>query len=413
MAQNQTPTQDEARIALETLMQADPQNTATIRSYLNAIVRKDVAVLGDNQIFTIRDENGRIIKTRSELVLSKENGGLIQPVYNGPWVVSAQGYGMWAEATGTCVMCPEQVQAGNEWMRNPYIVRDPETKRITEVWARAVAFKYSPNGLPQASDRTTIYDVQAYRLLDLIAKAKKKPDVFQLLPSNMEPEGKGRWACFNIDEVLNLWGNTSHDDFVDWISTILNREKKVLDYAQTFAKRNCLKHLSGIQKSPTGDYWSMTVDCWQPENGSMLQWNLSQYEETQKRMSGLSSGKTQALPEADRGHVIDIQSGTDRVEEEPEALNAEVDPEDLATENEIPEPAPEPQTRPESGATEPLSDEDKRVLRQLQATIDQMPEEYEDACRRLNIQAQGVHSPDQAREIMDEVNALLGVNEEA
>ena len=67
----------------------------------------------------------------------------------------------------------------------------------------------------------------------------------------MAPEKeKGTWARYPFDEATNLWMNTTHDEALKWLAQIINREKKSIDFAQTFAKRNSLKHLSGIQKAP-------------------------------------------------------------------------------------------------------------------------------------------------------------------
>lgn len=399
------PNQNQAKDALAALLKSDPKNAGVMRDYLNALASHNIMMLGTDQAFALRDEkSGEVRAIKRRLTLSAQNGGLVQPVYNGPFVVSAQGYEMWAEASGTCVMCPEQVLVDGEMRRNPHVVRDPRSKRIIEVWARAVAFRYSSQGLPQVSDWTTIYDVPAYRLIDLVAKAKKKPDVFKLLPEGTEPDEKGTWACFPVDDVLNLWANTQHAEFIEWMGTILNREKKVLDFAQTFAKRNCLKHLSGLQKAPdnTGS-WDIPVMCWRPQDGSILQWSLARYDSVKNTMQGLSSGKTQALPESVQGHTIDIRRGVDRVEEEPAAIDAEVEPEDRAVEAEF---SGEVERGQPVANDVPLSPEDEKLLNQLVATIDMMPEDYAEACSRLGLHEGAAHSPAEAKDLMREISAI-------
>ncbi|MFO7596038.1 MAG: hypothetical protein R6W92_06800, partial [Desulfocurvibacter africanus] len=386
-------------------LKSDPKNAGTIRDYLGAVASHNILALGTDQAFALREEkSGEIRAIKRRLTLSTQNGGLVQPVSSGPYVVSAQGYEMWAEASGTCVMCPEQVLVDGEMRRNPHVVRDPRSKRIIEVWARAVAFRYSSQGLPQVSDWTTIYDVPAYRLIDLVAKAKNQPHVFKLLPDGMTPDDKsGTWACFPVDDIMNLWANTQHNEFISWLGTILNREKKVLDFAQTFAKRNCLKHLSGLQKSPGGNSWDIDVLCWRPQDGSILQWSLARYDSIKTTMQGLSSGKTQALPESVQGHTIDIRRGVDRVEEEPAAIDAEVEPEDRAVEAEFSGDAERVQG-PDLGA--PLSPEDEKLLKQLVATIEMLPEDYAEACSRLGLHEGAAHSPAEAKDLMREISAI-------
>ncbi|TVM35642.1 hypothetical protein DQK91_02960 [Oceanidesulfovibrio marinus] len=403
-------------------MKADPDSAAIIRSYMNGVMRKDIVTLGVDEAFTLRDETGEIRAFKQKVILSKENGGLVKPGFGDsiPWVVSAQGYTMWAEGAGAVVISPEQVLVDGEWKLNPYIVRDPSNRRILYIVARAIAYRFSSKGIPQVRDWTTMFDVVAYRMIDLLAKAKKNPSVFRLLPSEFGmPEENGTWAGYPFDEFTTLWINTSHDEALKWYAEIMNREKKAIDFAQTFANRNATKHLSGLQKSPYGDYWEVPVICWRPTTGGLVQWSGAQYANLREKVAALGKGDMKALAgNAQDGVVIDIKEGRESVEVEHEVLESEVDPEDLAEEQrfaaELPpqETQPGPQAEPEA-ASGPLSEEDKRLLRNLQATIEQVPEEYEEACKRLGIQPQGVHSPAQAREIMDIVNDLMGVNEEA
>ena len=116
--------------------------------------------------------------------LSAENGGLTQPVWNGPFVISAPGYGMLAHAAGAVVMNAPTVTVDGVPQQNPYVRRGPDGS-IIEVHCRAMAFRYNENGQPMVSDRTTIFDTATYALSDMVGKAKKTKDAFKLLPSSM------------------------------------------------------------------------------------------------------------------------------------------------------------------------------------------------------------------------------------
>ena len=58
--------------------------------YIGAINNKNVIALDDGEAFILTDAEGRNIRaTKRTVRLSAENGGLVQPVYNGPYVISA------------------------------------------------------------------------------------------------------------------------------------------------------------------------------------------------------------------------------------------------------------------------------------------------------------------------------------
>jgi len=233
MSSNVPDLRDNAQAALAAVMKADPANGRSLEAYLAALHKKDVVALGEDEAFALRDQTGDIKCFKQKLVLSAANGGLVQPVYKGPFTISAQGYEMWAEAAGACVMFPRSVLVQGREERNPYIERDPTNRRILNVYARAVAFRFSSKGLPMVCDWTTTFDVPSYRLIDLVGKAKKSPQAFRLLPASYPApseeeidctvyEGQGErqtkktvkvqatWACYPFDEFTNLWVCTGH-----------------------------------------------------------------------------------------------------------------------------------------------------------------------------------------------------------
>ena len=147
-----------AQQALASLEQQNTPEAMAIVNYVRDLKNKNVATLGTDEAFVLQDGKGQIKAFKSVLQLSAQEGTLVQPAPNGPFVVSAQGYEVWAERTGTSVIFPKEVLVGTEWKPNPYAERDPENRRILAVHARAVAFKFSSMGIPQVSDWTTIFD---------------------------------------------------------------------------------------------------------------------------------------------------------------------------------------------------------------------------------------------------------------
>lgn len=372
--------------ALKVLEKQDTPESKAILDYVQMIKSKNIAVLGVDEAFVLQDNDGQIRAYKRALTLSVQDGTLVKPGFgdNMPFVVSAQGYEVWAEATGTTVIFPKEVLVGSEWKPNPYAERDPENRRILAVHACAVAFRFSSMGLPQASSWTTIFDTPSYRMIDLLAKAKQFPQAFKVLPTDLKPtaqEGKENetWAHYPFDESMNLWINTSHNEVIKWLSQILNREKKAMDFAQTFAKRNALKHLSGIQKAP-GNVWKIPVLAWRPTGNNIVKWDATQYANIQGRVAKMiDDGGSEEFTKK-----IDLTQGSERVSDEEgfETLEAKIDPEDNQ-ESEV-KPAAQETSQSEE-IQEKTSSEPSRDVKQVLYLFRAFPDEFDKACEILNI----------------------------
>ena len=368
--------------AFELLEKEKTPQAKAIIDYVDKIRKKDIAILGTDEAFILADGQGQIKAFKKGLTLSVQGGTLIQPVCQGDFVVSAQGYEVWAEATGASVIFPKEVLVGNEWRPNPFAERDLTNRRILAVHARAIAFRYSSMGIPQVSDWTTIFDTPSYRMIDLLAKAKKYPQAFKVLPIGMEPvvddknKNQETWAHYPFDESMNLWINTSHNEVITWLSQILNREKKAMDFAQTFAKRNALKHLSGIQKAPS-DNWRFPVLAWRPTGNNIVKWDAAQYAQLQNRVAGMIEGGSDEFKQK-----IELKQGAERTSEDEniDALELEVDPEDT------PETAEktEPEKKPAAKSAE-KSGELSKDIKQAVYLAGHFPNEFEEATEFFKI----------------------------
>jgi hypothetical protein len=393
-----------------------PEAARKLSHYISAIKQHHIVAIGTNEAFAIRDEEDRIQCFKRKVYLSEEAGTLVQPVKGGPYVISAQGYEVINDAAGVCCVLPPHVLVDGQYQQNPYVYRDPNNRRIQAIYCRAIAFGFNSTGLPQVSDWTTVFDVPSYRLIDLLSKAKNYPQAFKLLPAEMEPDTKegGTWARYPFDESTYLWVNTAHQEALQWFSQIINREKKALDFAQTFAKRNASKHFHGLQKAP-GREWTLEVYSWRSTNGNILRWDQRQYEQLQQRVEDIAhgKGKTFALEDGGKGEVIEVKKGKDQMDEN--EFQAEMDPEEKAEEmqgEEAPEAAPEPPPE-EAGADVLAQDEsepaaqDSQVMRQLGETARQFPDEYERACNELGLNPGDWCSEEQAQKIMTRINQML------
>lgn len=311
----------QAKTAFERVRAACPEDGATLGRYLAAMRQKNIIALGDGEAFAVTDAEGRTIQaTKRTVRLSAENGGLTQPVWNGPYVISAPGYSMLAHTAGAVVMNAPTVIVDGVEQQNPFVRRGPDGS-IIEVHCRAMAFRYNENGQPMVSDRTTIFDTATYAMADMVGKAKRAKDAFKLLPSAMPaPNPPVEWACYRVDEAVNLWMKITHEEVINFLGQVLNRKKKALEFAQTFAQRNALKHLFGIAVVPgqgAGQnckpipQWDVPVVCWAPSDGGLIRFDTSRYAASTKVIEALSAGRPVALPEAKEPLVI--SRGTDEV----------------------------------------------------------------------------------------------------
>lgn len=408
---------------------------------VESAILQSMAALDENDVFVLRSAQGQIRAFKRKLVLSKENGGLIQPVPGGPFVVSAQGYEIWANATAANVLFMKKVLVRGQWENNPFAEVDPDTGRIIRVYCRAVAFMYNSIGIPVVADWTTTLDQPTYRMIDLIAKSRKYPQAFKVLPKGTEPEvvedetPRPTWGKYPLDAVMDLWVNSAHPEFLDWYKSILNREKKSLDFGQTFARRNALKHLSGLQSVPgqTGEvrksHWEIPIICWKPDAGSLVKWDAAEYEFLRDRMEQLIEG-AEKDPAA---KLIELDQGEEKISDDeiPDLIEDDAEPEPGPIDVN-PDPAPEPdapglgvkaadninagdhvgQSTPPAGE---LSPKDPAILqskeyKNLMATIQAYPSESEMAMSEMGLKCSMNFVPEsseQAVQIYEAVRKIV------
>lgn len=392
-AKTQTQTKNLPALTPQGAIEAIKDKFPNEAAVLAAVVSNNVIALGTNEAFALRDAEGEIKAYRLSITLSDKDGYLIQPVPNGPFVVSAQGYEFWAEKVGACVIMPPDVLVDGVRQQNPYVIRDPNNRRILAIYCRAVAFRFSPMGLPMVSDWTTIFDNPSYRLIDLLAKAKKTPQAFKLLPADFEPaeEDKGTWAQYPFDESTNLFVNTQHEEALQWYAQIINREKKSIDFAQTFARRNALKHLSALQKSPTGPVWKLTVTAWKATSGNIVKWDATQYANIQSRVQGLTSGDRSEFKAIEHKSVGVERVGNEDIITDEEDGAIDVGQGDIGETNQTPV----------------LTDDEKRLFANLAEAKKQFPEEYNAALQMVGVTIEEDIDTEQAEQIMKAVNQII------
>lgn len=415
---------DNARKAFSRIQSACPEDAAIVGKYIGAINHKNVIALDEGEAFILTDAEGRDIRaTKRTVRLSEENGGLVKPIYDGPYVISAPGYAMLAHAAGAVVMNAPTVTVDGVAQQNPYVRRGPDGS-IIEVHCRSLAFRYNENGQPMVSDRTTIFDTATYALADMVGKAKRKKDAFKLLPAAAPaPEPQNEWACYRIDEAVNLWMHISHDEVISFLGQVLNRKKKALEFAQTFAQRNALKHLFGLAVVPGQKdngpikVWDVPVVCWTPSDGGFVRFDTARYAESSRIIDALAEGRPVSLPQSQQPVVIsrgcEEINGADMDEEADPLENPDIYDDQEATPKAAQathEAQAVHEERPEIGedtATPPQwTDEEMKAWKNLEVAKSDFEQEYREAMYALGLDP-GEENPGNATEVMREMTRIL------
>lgn len=428
MSNNLQTLEDMAKDAFARVEAACPEDAKTLGNYIAGLRKKNVIALGEGEAFALTDAEGRGIRaTKRTVRLSAENGGLIQPVYAGPYVISAPGYAKLAHAAGAVCMNAPTVTVDGIQQQNPYVRRDADGS-IIEVHCRALAFRYNEVGQPMVSDRTTIFDTATYALADMVGKAKRAKDAFKLLPATQPaPAPANEWACYKVDPAVNLWMKITHDEVINFLGQVLNRKKKALEFAQTFAQRNALKHLFGIavvpgqEKNHPINVWDVPIVCWTPSDGGFVRFDTSRYTTTTEVIDALSSGKPVSLPEAHQPIVIsrgteevngaDMDQETDPAEN-PDRYLGEARPEPQAAQeltveasNPEPAPAPAPEVAPE------WTQQQMKDWQNLEVARQNFDQEFVQALDELGLAEQEVN-PGNAATIVKTLERILDRGQE-
>ncbi|MCE5212639.1 MAG: hypothetical protein LLG40_13940 [Deltaproteobacteria bacterium] len=420
--------------AIENIREKFPAEAAA----LEAVVNSNIIALGLDEAFALRDKDGDIRAFKQNCRLSVNNGGLVSlPVGGGTFIVSAQGFEIWAEKAAASVIFPTEVIVYGKKMENPAQLTDKDGNWTG--WAvRAAAFRFSSMGIPQVSDRTVIFDIDTWKNIDFLAKAKKFKQAFRIkAKGSTPPEEKGEWIEYPFDRYSSLWVNASHEEAIDWYAEISQRIKNSLQLAQTHAARNALKHLSGLQKAPDkSGVWDIPVIAWRPVSGGIVKWDPTTYKNLQNKVSGLISGDRSEFKE------VEIDAGTDNLEhedhlaiaasevdettqQETEVISEEekaaaIDVGKTEVQEEKVKPDPEQPKKEKavskkeksaenrtSAATGPVvSADQQKVLKNLSVMKGTFPNEYAQACVNAGIGERDITVED-APAIIKEMNKIL------
>lgn len=301
--------------------------------------KEEALTLGVDQVAVIRTKTGEAKLFKRNAFLSLQDRTLVEVPGVGI-LVSADGYKEMAAVGGLFVCNAPSVIVDGVAQPNPYLVKD-SSGNASAVYCRCLAFGFTPTGVPSVSDRTVVFDLRLYKIVDLLSKAKdeRNAKAFLVLPSDVERPGK-TWAGYPIDEQTTLWVDTKSSEFLKWAGQMVNRARKATEIAQTFGQRNAIKHHPNIKVHKVNASTAMVpMLSWIPTSGD-VRWDMSAFELTAKRMSELT-GATKADGDAP---AVQVVKGVDALHDDPTIVNVEAaaaaDPEDAGLES--PEEKPEP-----------------------------------------------------------------------
>jgi len=283
----------------------------------------EVATLGENDVQVIRSKDGEIKLFKSSVPLSVASRTLVAirglGHYEGDkwiptYVIPADGFKLMASRAGLLTLNAPTVVVDGKEQANPCVIRSPEG-HVRQVYCRAMTAGYTPLGVPVVSDRTVVFDIGLYRIVDLLAKAKSAPAAFKMLPADHPSPGKS-WARYRVDDSIILWADTEAKDFRDWLSSMVNRERKAVEIAQTFAQRNSIKHhpcipIHVVEGSPTA---VVPILCWRPTSG-VMRWDMSKFSDATRMVTDMATGGVDRPAE--------VVAGVDAIHEDPDLLAAE------------------------------------------------------------------------------------------
>ena len=240
-------------------------------------------------------DGGEIRQFKTRVTLATVDDTLVALPGTGMNIVSATGYNLMARMGGLMVVNANTVVVDGTAQSNPHVKRNARG-HIEQVTCRAMCFGYSPLGIPTVSDRTVTFDLGLYRIQDLIAKAKGCPAAFKLVPVGTELPA-ACWARYSLDEAVDMLVDTSSTEAINWYSNINSRQKKAVEFAQTFAQRNAIKSHPNvtIHKVKGNTTIQTTMSVWRPVKGSM-QWDMTGFAGQVELIEALADGRRQIAP---------------------------------------------------------------------------------------------------------------------
>lgn len=229
-------------------------------------ITKEIATIGDGQVFLGRDEQGYIRTIKGKVALKK---GVHFIKISGKFTITSQGYNELNRIANISLVKPPSIVVDGRDMPNPYIERDSETKCVDVVHIRIVGIGFAPTGNLVIVDKSLIFNLTTYFIQDIAAKTKKFPVCGCWGIDKEEPTAWqtkiDKWVSGkNVGDVVNakptdtanlqfipvkkagnismgLWVDFAHPEIQAAFNEFTSRMKFAERIADTICSRNVLK----------------------------------------------------------------------------------------------------------------------------------------------------------------------------
>ncbi|WP_066023096.1 MULTISPECIES: hypothetical protein [Clostridium] len=203
--------------------------------------KKEVATLGDGEVFIKRTPKGAIKSICAKLKLEEAKGELAN--IQGNITITAAGYNTLNKIASISVFTPEKlILPDGSVVVNPFPVFDKESGSIEKVWVRKTAIGYAPSGNLVITSTTLLYDIRLYFVQDLIKKIKNNKAVGKItVESLLTEEEKGKGIFEPIQGKLGVYANLQNVEAIKCFETFVQNKLFADRKAQTVAERNVLK----------------------------------------------------------------------------------------------------------------------------------------------------------------------------
>ena len=203
--------------------------------------QKEIATLGDGQVFIRRTTSGAIKAIKAKMTLKESKGHLA--VIQNKVSVTAAGFYELNKVAGISIITPEKLTLPDgSVVTNPFPILDPQSGTISKVWVKKMAVGYGPTGNIVITSSTLLYDIAMYFIQDMVKKIKYNAKAGKFcIESVLTKEEKETGIFLKIEGAIGVWANLKEKDAQTCLETFVQNKLYAERKAQTIAERNCLK----------------------------------------------------------------------------------------------------------------------------------------------------------------------------
>jgi hypothetical protein len=304
------------------------------QDHANQLKKKNVATLGRDEVFMVRDGEQKMRCVKTKVVLTVEEGHVYH--VQGKFMITANGYTRLNQIAGVTLVQPETIEIDGKIHENPWLECDARKPGVlVRVHCRVLSVGRSATGQPVAIDYRLKFDPNLY-LLQALKKTQRYWKQGNCPVQDLtEREFFEEWTAEERRGWAFLPLSAIGDDYVGIAFHLGNQEvrKKMGDQvdlvtfaerrAQTMCRRNAMRHHPSIGvtqvalndigwdgKTLARGWAEVPVFAWTPDNRSLA-------ETTELILAG-TQGRADAVTAAGRttpGAVEVIEESADPDEE--------------------------------------------------------------------------------------------------